>query len=95
MLKPTLDSILDALNSNHQRATYGAVAAVVGGLARSVMTGRPKDWRHSWVVSAQTALPSQCSPQQMHPRLRANSLILSTGDALREWLDAAERDGRS
>ncbi|MEO8271904.1 MAG: hypothetical protein ABI557_19430, partial [Aureliella sp.] len=26
----TMDQILDALNSAHQRATYGAVAAIVG-----------------------------------------------------------------
>jgi hypothetical protein len=42
----TLDKVLDILDRtiNAQR---GAVAGLVGGIARGVLQGRPKDRRHS------------------------------------------------
>jgi len=50
---------LDALNLYHERATYGAVAGLLGVPPLSVMRGRPRDWRHSWVVNAETGWPTE------------------------------------
>ena len=65
----TLDSILDQLNEFHQRATYGAVAGVVNSSPRSLMTGRDRDQRSSWIVSRESGLPSGYAEEQKHPSL--------------------------
>ena len=86
MSRHTLDEILDALQFSRQRATYGAVASVLGVSARSVLTGRPKDPRHSWVVSKATGLPSEYADSMMHPDLQSRGEVLDTGSALAAWL---------
>jgi hypothetical protein len=73
---PTIDQIIEQLARHRQRATYGAVAGVVGRLPRSVMSGRPKTQEHSWVVSANAGLPTGYCEQDMHPDLRFRSKIL-------------------
>ena len=83
----SLDQILDALDGHHQRATYGAVAEVVGTPARSLMSGRPRDRRHSWVVNQKTGKPTEYPPDQMHPALTERQKILSSGKELQDWLD--------
>lgn len=83
-----LDRILDLLNAHHQRATYGAVAAVIGApTPRSVLSGRKRDWRHSWVVNQETGLPTDYHELQRHPKLREREMVLETEDALRAWLE--------
>ena len=58
MPNPTLDQILDELDAARQRATYGAVAAVVGASPRALMAGRERNQRHSWVVNLKSGLPT-------------------------------------
>jgi len=82
----SLDGILDALNRHHQRATYGAVAGLLGVSPRSVMSGRPRDWRHSWVVNAETGWPSEYPVPKVHPKIETRDLVLVTTDQLLEWL---------
>lgn len=83
-----LDHILDLLTQHHQRATYSAIAAVVGTQTpRSVLSGRRRDWRHSWVVNAATGLPTGYHDLQRHPKLCERKTVLETGDALRDWLE--------
>ena len=48
----TIDGILNALDSGHQRATYGAVAALLQTSPRTLMQGRERDQRHSWSSAA-------------------------------------------
>ena len=86
MSEHTFDTILDALARGRQRATYSAVAAVVNGAPRTLMQGRPRDARHSWVVSVRTGVPTGYDPGQLDPELEANPQVLQTGAALREWL---------
>jgi hypothetical protein len=86
-MKP-LDHVLDALNRYHQRATYGAVAEVVGATPQSLMTGRPRDRRHSWVVNRKTGKPTEYSPSQVHPNLTERQEVLSSGKQLQGWLDS-------
>jgi hypothetical protein len=49
-----LDDVIALLNQEHLRASYGAVAGIIGGSARSLMTGRPHSLADSWVVAART-----------------------------------------
>jgi len=85
----TIDQILDALDRAHQRATYGAVAALLGTSPRTLMQGRGRDQRHSWVVSRKSGEPTGYSPDQIHPDLRANPEIFETKEDLARWLEGA------
>lgn len=82
----TLDTILDQLNAYHQRATYGAVAGVVDSSPRSLMTGRDRDQRSSWVVSRDSGQPSGYAEEKKHGALTERERILSSPEALRVWL---------
>lgn len=86
MTEHTFESILDALAERRQRATYSAVAAVVNGAPRTLMAGRPRDARHSWIVSVRTGVPTGYAPDQLDPELAANPEVLQTGAALEAWL---------
>ena len=68
MAATMMDQILDALDTAHQRATYGAVAAVVGVSPRALMAGRERNQRHSWVVNLRTGLPTDYAADLVHPR---------------------------
>jgi hypothetical protein len=48
----SLEGIVAQLNARKQRATYGAVAALVRVVPRGLMAGRPKTERYSWIVAA-------------------------------------------
>ncbi|MEP6832468.1 MAG: hypothetical protein ABJB74_03700 [Gemmatimonas sp.] len=85
----TTDQILDELDSAHQRATYGAVAAVVGVSPRALMSGRERNQRHSWVVNLKSGLPTDYAEELMHPELTSNDTIIKTKEDLTSWL--AER----
>ena len=82
-----LTDLLYRLQDGRQRATYGAVAAVVGAVPMFVMSGRPRDPLHSWVVNAQTGRPTRYADDQVHADLQAHDRILRTEGELREWLD--------
>ena len=83
----TLDSIVEQLDTFHQRATYGAVAALLNKSPRTLMSGRDRDPRASWVVRHGTGIPTGYAPEQMHEALTERANILSTPEALRRWLD--------
>jgi hypothetical protein len=82
----SLDQILDLLNQYHQRATYGAVAELIRVPTRSLMSGRPRDWRHSWVVNKETKQPTKYSPEQVHPAIDERQEVLNSGTRLEAWL---------
>jgi hypothetical protein len=86
MAQHTLDQILDALHGKHQRATYGAVAAAVGSSPRTLMKGRERDQRHSWVVSRQSGQPTGYESEQLHPDLTGSERVIETRDELEKWL---------
>jgi len=83
----TLDSIIEQLDRFHQRATYGAVAAVVDTSPRSLMAGRERNPRSSWVVSRQTGVPTGYAEDQIHPFLMERETVLSNPEALRHWME--------
>ena len=88
MPKATLDQILDELNAARQRATYGAVAAVVGRSPRALMSGRDRNQRHSWVVNLKSGLPTDYPTELVHPDLTSIETIIRTKDDLVTWLAA-------
>ncbi|MEP6989499.1 MAG: hypothetical protein ABJA80_01110 [bacterium] len=82
-----LDDILDALDQHHQRATYGAVAAIVGSAPRTLLRGRQRDPRHSWIVNHRTGLPTGYAAEQLHPHLTTLAAILGSREDLERWLE--------
>lgn len=81
-----VDKIVSLLNEHQQRATYGAVKDLVGGIARAAMKSRPHTPENSWVVTKKTGLPSNYKDHQLHPNLKARKRILTTGEELLVWL---------
>lgn len=88
MSELTMDQILDALDRSHQRATYGAVAAFLGRAPRTLMQGRDRDPRHSWVVSRKTGTPTGYDPSLVHPALREHEQVIETKEGLVQWLES-------
>jgi hypothetical protein len=84
----TMDQILDALDRNHQRATYGAVAALLGRAPRTLMQGCERDRRHSWVVSRKNGEPTGYEASLVHPSLRERERVIETKEELVRWLDS-------
>jgi hypothetical protein len=84
----TLDQIIDALDRTHQRATYGAVASLLGEAPRTLMKGHERDLRHSWIVNAKTGEPTGYEPDLLHTDLREHDEVLETKEALVRWLEA-------
>jgi len=84
-MDPTLAQIITFLSKSRVRATYGAVAEVLGVVPRS-MGARlgPHNIEASWIVSAETGLPTGYSPTEIHPDLTTNSPLIRTGEDLRE-----------
>jgi len=81
-----LDGILTALNQHQQRATYSAVAALLGQTPRLVMHGRPREQNNSWIVSKSTGRPTGYPDTEVHPQLSANETVLTTREELAAWL---------
>jgi hypothetical protein len=93
----SLDEILQFLNHEKVRATYGAVAEILGVIPRSMgaRLGRRRP-EASWIVSATNGLPSDYSEDEWHPTLLSQADIISSGRmlALRlsKWRRASNAD---
>lgn len=81
-----LDGILAALNSHQQRATYSAVAALVGQTPRLLMHGKAREQSNSWIVSKTTGRPTGYADADVHPQLTTQETILTTREELATWL---------
>jgi hypothetical protein len=88
MSNMTLDQIIDALDRAHQRATYGAVASLLGQAPRTLMKGHDRDRRHSWIVNLKTGEPTGYDPDLLDPDLREHDTVLATKEALTQWLES-------
>jgi hypothetical protein len=80
----TLAEILRFLNDEQIRATYGAVAGLLGIGPRSLAADglgsrRPEA---SWIVAADGGLPTGYDRDQMHPALFRTSEVIQTGTEL-------------
>jgi len=81
-----IDRIVALLERHSQRATYGAVAGVLGRNPRSLMQGREKCPRNSWVVSGATHFPTGYASREMHPQLGNNTAVLTSTNDLAAWI---------
>jgi hypothetical protein len=74
----TLDEILRFLNTEHIRATYSAVAEVLGVAPMSLdvrFGGRRAE--ASWIVNAKDGRPTDYAPDLWHPALLESDIITS------------------
>ncbi len=82
----TLDDILDALGRQHQRATFGAVAGVLGSDPQSLFKGYVRSPKTAWVVNKQTGLPTGTKESEYPPGLLQNERVIDSPQDLRAWL---------
>jgi type II secretory pathway component PulJ len=82
-----MDQIIDTLAERCQRATYGALAATVGRAPRTLMKGRERDQRHSWIVNRKNGEPTGYGAEQMHPDLKRREHVIETRAELEQWLE--------
>lgn len=78
-----LDTVIDYLVAARLRATYGAVGGLIGHPPMFLMQGRPKNHRNSWIVSAETELPTGYAPSDCDPYLTTNPRVIHSEDELR------------
>lgn len=90
---PSLESVLKTLELKRQRASYEAVAGVVGSTAQNVMKGRPKTPRNSWVVNGETCMPTGYSSEEKHPDLEAHEEVIKKAEELKKWLAMSRTSG--
>lgn len=84
--KVTLDHILEVLERHKQRATFGAVAALLDRDPRSLFSGYTRTPRTAWIVSKSTGLPTGTKEADYPPGLLQNKQIIETADELQVWL---------
>jgi hypothetical protein len=79
----TLVQILNYLNDEHIRATYGAVAGVLGIIPQAVgQRLGPKTRRNSWVVNSGTGRPSGYEEHEIDELLESSSTVIRDGAEL-------------
>jgi hypothetical protein len=82
----SVEAIAEVLEKYRQRATYGAVAGLLGVPTRSLMRDYAKSPRYSWIVNQKTGLPTDYGASQIHPELASRDEILCTEAELVAWL---------
>jgi hypothetical protein len=90
MTADDLTRILVHLEEGRTRATFGAVAGLLGVTPRFLMRDRPRDPLHSWVVNKRTGLPSGYPDDACHQDLRLNDRIIRDVDELRAFVGQRE-----
>lgn len=83
----SLEDIVDLLDRHGRRATYGAVAAVLGHSPRSLLKGRDRGRRFSWIVNRGTGMPTGYPEDQIDPRLKDSGAVIASDKELRAWLE--------
>jgi len=94
-----LDDVVAQLNQHQKRASYGAVAGVLGVAPRGLMARRPKNHRNSWLVAATTnqrtgsrrGWPTGYTDDQIDPDClrqidRHPDDFIKDKEVLRQWL---------
>ena len=89
MPKHSLEEIVELLDRNAQRATYGAVAKLTDNAPRSLLKGRDRGRNYSWIVNRQTGKPTGYKADQIDPRLSGSQAVIDDADELQRWLDDA------
>ena len=79
----TVDDILEALNKHQVRATYSAVAALLGVHQRRVsqLLGNRRPYA-SWVVAKSTGMPTGYLKANLHKELQSKPTTIEEPDRL-------------
>jgi len=83
----SLDEIVDRLDQHAQRATYGAVAGLLGQSPRGLLRDHERGRKYTWIVNRNTGLPTGYPDDQVDPRVRDSGPVIATDGELREWLE--------
>lgn len=90
-MDPEIARVAESLRHNQQRATYSAVAAILGRNPRDFMEGEERNHQNSWIVSATSGLPTDYEQQQLDPALltvrEQGAPVIDDGRELQAWLD--------
>ncbi|HYT68181.1 MAG TPA: hypothetical protein VEL51_17265 [Vicinamibacterales bacterium] len=95
--------IVRFLNEAHVRATYGAVAELIGGIPRGIgarLTALySRSPEASWIVSAESGMPTGYAASERHPALLNKTEIISSGRELEQrmaaWTSPVAADRRT
>lgn len=82
----TLDSIAHALAGARQRATYGAVAGLLGRPSAFLMQGVPRTPLFSWIVNAKTLMPTGYTEEQIAAELTSTTTVIRSASSLEAFL---------
>jgi hypothetical protein len=87
----SLDGIIARLDERRQRATYRAVATLVGVLPIGLMSRRTKSYRDSWVVNERSGAPTGYTVNQIHPDCyrqicKGEGGVIHSPEDLRRWI---------
>jgi len=89
MSDPRLDEILRFLNEEQIRATYGAVAAVLGVIPQSIGARLgPRHIAASWIVNSESGLPTGYRAKEIHQALFSKNSIIKSGEELQRQMTA-------
>lgn len=79
----SIQKVLECLNREKVRCTYGAVADVIGGIPLGVSQQlKPRRPWASWVVNKRTGDPTGYTEDQKHPDLYRKKHVIKTGEEL-------------
>lgn len=84
-----IERVLDCLNKNKIRATYGAVREYLGLNIRpnwGELLGAKSPYS-SWIVRKSDGYPSRYSLEEMHSDLESNPEIITESEKLKELLN--------
>lgn len=82
-----LDKIIRCLKKHRQRATYAAVAGLVGSNAQSVMRNREVSELNSWVVSKRRGKPTGYPSSHVDKHLEDKPHVISEREELERWME--------
>jgi len=81
-----LERIVTLLDRQMQRATYGAVAQLLGVPQQSLMKDLPRNHRYSWIVNSKTKMPTRYAESEIHPALIVRMGVIEDREELEKWV---------
>jgi hypothetical protein len=92
--KYELEDIVSKLCERKQRATYGAVAPLLGVPPQNLMRGRPRSFADSWIVTSGTGKPTGYDREDIDPdclrQIQSKERnVISDARTLDKWLESA------
>jgi alkylated DNA nucleotide flippase Atl1 len=82
-----VERVLEVLQREKTRCTYGALAELIGASPRDVgVFLDPKRPEASWVVNKKTGMPTGYKSFQIHPELQTYERVIERGEELKRLL---------